>query len=220
MVTEFLVVAATLLDLKAARLLPDGEVEDNADIDLLEAQDLLFARLAGLPRLPAGHRAVPELRGRCPAALPAGGDPRGSLSRAAARGADRSGRRMSFRRAGRRGLRAQATAAAGVARSHPLLAGVGRPAHRRDERAARVLARTGHVRRTDRRVHADDGGGGPFPRAAEPLPDAAVAVRPDRNRWALLTVRWTGDARPRAADSPRGIRAALLPRFGTTTTRQ
>ncbi|SDP07928.1 condensin subunit ScpA [Nakamurella panacisegetis] len=44
-VTEFLVVAATLLDLKAARLLPDGEVEDNADIDLLEARDLLFARL-------------------------------------------------------------------------------------------------------------------------------------------------------------------------------
>jgi segregation and condensation protein A len=44
-VTEFLVVAATLLDLKAARLLPDGEVEDSADIDLLEARDLLFARL-------------------------------------------------------------------------------------------------------------------------------------------------------------------------------
>ena len=44
-VTEFLVVAATLLDLKAARLLPDGEVEDNADIDVLEARDLLFARL-------------------------------------------------------------------------------------------------------------------------------------------------------------------------------
>src|ERR1700712_1385285 len=44
-VTEFLVVAATLLDLKAARLLPDGEVEHNGDIDLLEARDLLFARL-------------------------------------------------------------------------------------------------------------------------------------------------------------------------------
>ena len=43
--TEFLVVAATLLDLKAARLLPAGEVEDEADIELLEARDLLFARL-------------------------------------------------------------------------------------------------------------------------------------------------------------------------------
>ncbi|MDV9191597.1 segregation/condensation protein A [Streptomyces sp. SR27] len=41
----FLVVAATLLDLKAARLLPAAEVEDEADLALLEARDLLFARL-------------------------------------------------------------------------------------------------------------------------------------------------------------------------------
>ncbi|WP_435829355.1 segregation and condensation protein A [Nocardia fusca] len=43
--TEFLVVAATLLDLKAARLLPSGEVTDPDDLELLEARDLLFARL-------------------------------------------------------------------------------------------------------------------------------------------------------------------------------
>ena len=43
--TEFLVVAATLLDLKAARLLPSGEVDDPEDLALLEARDLLFARL-------------------------------------------------------------------------------------------------------------------------------------------------------------------------------
>ena len=43
--TEFLVVAATLLDLKAARLLPAAEVEDEDDLALLEARDLLFARL-------------------------------------------------------------------------------------------------------------------------------------------------------------------------------
>nr|WP_175407343.1 segregation/condensation protein A [Streptomyces sp. TRM64462] len=43
--TEFLVVAATLLDLKAARLLPAAEVEDEADLALLEARDVLFARL-------------------------------------------------------------------------------------------------------------------------------------------------------------------------------
>lgn len=43
--SEFLVIAATLLDLKAARLLPAGEVEDDDDIALLEARDLLFARL-------------------------------------------------------------------------------------------------------------------------------------------------------------------------------
>src|SRR6185437_5738004 len=43
--TAFLVVAATLLDLKAARLLPAGEVHDEDDLALLEVRDLLFARL-------------------------------------------------------------------------------------------------------------------------------------------------------------------------------
>ncbi|WP_432492160.1 segregation and condensation protein A [Kineococcus gypseus] len=43
--SEFLVVAATLLDLKAARLLPAADVEDPEDLALLEARDLLFARL-------------------------------------------------------------------------------------------------------------------------------------------------------------------------------
>ena len=43
--TEFLVVAATLLDLKAAKLLPSGEIDDESDLALLEARDLLFARL-------------------------------------------------------------------------------------------------------------------------------------------------------------------------------
>jgi segregation and condensation protein A len=44
-VSEFLLVAATLLDLKAARLLPAAQVEDEEDLALLEARDLLFARL-------------------------------------------------------------------------------------------------------------------------------------------------------------------------------
>jgi segregation and condensation protein A len=43
--SQFVVVAATLLDLKAARLIPSGEVEDPDDLALLEARDLLFARL-------------------------------------------------------------------------------------------------------------------------------------------------------------------------------
>jgi segregation and condensation protein A len=43
--TTFLVVAATLLDLKAARLLPSGQVDDEEDLALLEIRDLLFARL-------------------------------------------------------------------------------------------------------------------------------------------------------------------------------
>jgi segregation and condensation protein A len=43
--SEFLLIAATLLDLKAARLLPSASVEDEEDLALLEARDLLFARL-------------------------------------------------------------------------------------------------------------------------------------------------------------------------------
>ena len=43
--SEFLVVASTLLDLKAARLLPAADVDDEEDLELLEARDLLFARL-------------------------------------------------------------------------------------------------------------------------------------------------------------------------------
>ena len=43
--SEFLVVAATLLDLKIMSLLPQGEAVDSEDIALLEARDLLFARL-------------------------------------------------------------------------------------------------------------------------------------------------------------------------------
>ncbi|MGP6173315.1 segregation and condensation protein A [Corynebacterium sp. A21] len=44
-VTEFLVVAATLLDLKVARLLPRGQVDDEEDLAMLDSRDLLFARL-------------------------------------------------------------------------------------------------------------------------------------------------------------------------------
>jgi segregation and condensation protein A len=43
--TEFLVIAATLLDLKIAALLPGADVEDDEDLALLEARDLLFARV-------------------------------------------------------------------------------------------------------------------------------------------------------------------------------
>jgi segregation and condensation protein A len=57
--SEFLVVAATLLDLKAARLLPAAAVEDEADLALLEARDLLFARLLQYQafKRAAGHLA-------------------------------------------------------------------------------------------------------------------------------------------------------------------
>ncbi|WJZ02549.1 segregation and condensation protein A [Corynebacterium freiburgense] len=44
-ITEFILIAATLLDLKTARLLPRGEISDIEDLELLETRDLLFARL-------------------------------------------------------------------------------------------------------------------------------------------------------------------------------
>ena len=56
--TEFLVVASTLLDLKAARLLPRGEMADEEDFELLEARDLLFARLPAVQGLQAGRRIL------------------------------------------------------------------------------------------------------------------------------------------------------------------
>jgi segregation and condensation protein A len=72
--SSFLLVASTLLDLKAARLLPQGDVEDEEDLALLEARDLLFARLmqykafkqvAGIleERLAAESRRVPRAVG-------------------------------------------------------------------------------------------------------------------------------------------------------------
>lgn len=83
-VSEFVVVAATLLDLKAARLLPSGDVEDAEDLALLEARDLLFARLlqyraykdvsasfaeslsAGSRRIPRAVQLEPQLAGLLP----------------------------------------------------------------------------------------------------------------------------------------------------------
>lgn len=69
--SEFLVVAATLLDLKAARLLPAADVEDEEDLALLEARDLLFARLLQYRAFKeaAGHLAGLERARRYPRAV-------------------------------------------------------------------------------------------------------------------------------------------------------
>ena len=88
--TSFLVVASTLLDLKAARLLPQGDVEDEEDLALLEARDLLFARLLQ-------YRAFKQVAGVLERRMPergAGthaGRARGAIRRPAARGPDRAG---------------------------------------------------------------------------------------------------------------------------------
>jgi segregation and condensation protein A len=65
--SQFMVVAATLLDLKAARLIPSGEVEDPEDLALLEARDLLFARLLqyrAFQRVAGYFAATLEVQGR------------------------------------------------------------------------------------------------------------------------------------------------------------
>ena len=85
----FLVVAATLLDLKAARLLPAGEVDDEEDLALLDARDLLFARLLQyraykeVAAVLAGRMAVQARRFAAPGADGA------AVRRVAARGAAR-----------------------------------------------------------------------------------------------------------------------------------
>lgn len=71
--SEFLVVAATLLDLKAARLLPQGEVEDLEDIEALEARDLLFLRLlqySAFKRVASSFEAMLEAPRRVPRDVP------------------------------------------------------------------------------------------------------------------------------------------------------
>src|SRR5689334_9026412 len=61
--SEFLLVAATLLDIKAARLLPAAEVEDEEDLALLEARDLLFARLLQYKAFKEAATVIAELEG-------------------------------------------------------------------------------------------------------------------------------------------------------------
>jgi segregation and condensation protein A len=61
--SEFLLIAATLLDLKAARLLPAAEVEDEEDLALLEARDLLFARLLQYRAYKEAAAHIAELEG-------------------------------------------------------------------------------------------------------------------------------------------------------------
>ncbi len=72
--TEFLVVAATLLDLKTARLLPGTDVEDEEDLAVLEARDLLFARLLQYRAYKAAAAHLEQLVGeqaeRYPRAVP------------------------------------------------------------------------------------------------------------------------------------------------------
>ena len=79
--TSFLLVAATLLDLKAARLLPQGDVEDEEDLALLEARDLLFARLLQYRAFKQVAAVLADPAGGGVAAAPAGGRAGGPVRR-------------------------------------------------------------------------------------------------------------------------------------------
>ena len=165
--TEFLVVAATLLDLKAARLLPDAEVEDAEDLALLEARDLLFARLlqyraykqvaALFVELEAGaQRRFPRsvaLEERFAALLPEvllGVDP------------------ATFAELAASVFRPKPPPTVGIDHLHAA-PGVGGRARRDPARAARRAGR-GDLRRADRRLRESAGGRRPVPRGARPLP--------------------------------------------------
>ena len=176
--TEFLVVAATLLDLKTARLLPAAEVEDEEDLALLEARDLLFARLlqyrayklaaAYLARA-RPHAVAPLRPGRrarsraSPSLLPEvliGVDPR------AVRGARRGGHGA---QAGAGGDdRPRARPARQRARAH------------RDPARPAAPRRLGHLPGAGQRLHRDHRGRRPVPGPARALPRRLGRLRPGR----------------------------------------
>ena len=111
--TQFLVVAATLLDLKIVRLLPSAEIEDEDDLALLEARDLLFARLLQYRAFKQVAAVIETADGGGVAAGATLGGARRAVRGRAARRADhdRAGR---VRPAGRRGPGAQGGADPGA----------------------------------------------------------------------------------------------------------
>ena len=173
--SSFLLVAATLLDLKAARLLPQGDVEDEEDLALLEARDLLFARLLQYRAFKQVASVLETRMAGEARRYPRGGRAGGPVRDAAPRGADRP------RAGGVRRPRGQGDGAqAGLRRrprAHPR-------AHRQRPRAGhrggRPAAAAGHddLPGALRRLagHADHGG--PVPGAAGAVPRGRGLLRP------------------------------------------
>ena len=224
--THFLVVAATLLDLKAARLLPAGDVEDEDDLALLEARDLLFARLLQ-------YRAYKEVSAEFAARMAEAG------RRYAARGRRRAGLRGAPARGPARArarTRFAALAAKALApRPEPMVSvtHIHAPAVSVREQAALLVERLRRARTLSFRVLVADAEDtvtvvARFLALLELYREAAVAfdqVQP----LAELTVRWTGaeegaldvhdefdgDAEPPSRGRHRGphrTRTAMCPR--------
>ena len=98
--SEFLVVASTLLDLKAARLLPAADVDDEDDLELLEARDLLFARLLQYKAYKQAAAFLREREAEAALRFPREVGPRAAVRRPGSRGHPRPDARA-VRRAGR-----------------------------------------------------------------------------------------------------------------------
>ena len=175
--SSFLLVASTLLDLKAARLLPQGDVEDEEDLALLEARDLLFARLLQYKafKLVAGiiEQRMAGETGRHPRSV----GPGGAVRDAAPRGADRP-RPAGVRRPGREGARAQARARADRPRPHPRADRERPRAGDRGDRAAAGERDDDLPGAGGRRAGHDDPGGA-VPRPAGAVPRGCGLLRPD-----------------------------------------
>ena len=93
--TSFLLVASTLLDLKAARLLPQGEVDDEEDLVAARGPRPAVRAAAAVQGVQAGGRHPRAADARRGAPAPAVGRAGGALRDAAARRADRARPRRS-----------------------------------------------------------------------------------------------------------------------------
>ena len=189
--SEFLVVAATLLDLKAARLLPPAEVEDDEDLALLEARDLLFARLLQ-------YRAFKDVAATFAARIGRGGPAR---ARAPCPLEARFAQLLPELVLGARARAARDARGAGdAARSRRRRSGwttCTRRAVSVREQAALIVDRLRRTRsdelpRAHRRRRHDGRRRRALPRPARAVPRGRRRVRPGRRRSASCTIRWTG----------------------------
>ena len=186
--TEFLVVAATLLDLKIVRLLPSASVEDEDDLALLEARDLLFARLCSTARSSRWPPSSRRRAGRGSSRARAASGSR-SASRAVARGLDRP-RHREFAALAARALQPRAEPQIGLAHLHAPMVSV-------REQAALVVDRLRRQRTMTFRALAADSPDlltnvARFLALLELFREGVVAFE-QAAALGELHVRWTGD---------------------------
>ncbi|EUA35364.1 scpA/B family protein [Mycobacterium xenopi 3993] len=180
--TAFLVVAATLLDLKAARLLPAGQVEDQEDLALLEVRDLLFARLLQYRAFKHVAQMFAELEAAALRSYPRAVSvedrfanllPEVLLGVDAQRFAQIAAVALTPGRPGG-GHRASAPPdGLGAAASRAAAGAAGSAGHRR----------LGVVFRAGRRLRGTDRDRRPVPGAARTVPGRSGSIRPGRTAW-------------------------------------